>query len=227
MMHEGPWTPTSHMSRRLSTNVWTLLRHSGIGCGALNRKRVHNGVRRSMNAVMNTRGDRTHSHRQGCEIRFWLSKYIYSSFLKKRKKSKMGKRIRLSPLQRLTILSQQSYCCVGIQCQGQTLMPPLGMEIDHVIPLHRGGSNAWENLAALCATCHAIKTNMEIERSRGVCDFGMQTYQAYQASMDRCRKPPSSVKRSRFFPALDPCPAHWHAWRQALWYHAPRLTSSF
>ena len=39
-------------------------------------------------------------------------------------------------------------------------------EIDHILPLVSGGSNADSNLQALCKACHAEKTSTEA-RSRG------------------------------------------------------------
>ena len=31
-------------------------------------------------------------------------------------------------------------------------------EIDHIIPLYKGGNNNYENLMALCRNCHGTKT---------------------------------------------------------------------
>ncbi len=36
--------------------------------------------------------------------------------------------------------------------------PPLASEVDHKVPRARGGSEAWENLQALCKPCHSRKT---------------------------------------------------------------------
>lgn len=36
-----------------------------------------------------------------------------------------------------------------------------GLETDHIIPLHRGGTNDWSNLQSLCQECHATKTARE------------------------------------------------------------------
>lgn len=41
------------------------------------------------------------------------------------------------------------------------------LELDHITPLHRGGSNDCENLQLLCTDCHKTKTISErIERAR-------------------------------------------------------------
>ena len=34
-------------------------------------------------------------------------------------------------------------------------------EVDHIMPLSQGGTNAWNNLQALCKSCHSIKTARE------------------------------------------------------------------
>ena len=38
------------------------------------------------------------------------------------------------------------------------------MEVDHVVPVQRGGSDAMENLQALCRSCHIRKTRRENRR---------------------------------------------------------------
>lgn len=35
-------------------------------------------------------------------------------------------------------------------------------EIDHIVPLHKGGSNAPENLQLLCCACHRLKCWREL-----------------------------------------------------------------
>jgi len=35
------------------------------------------------------------------------------------------------------------------------------LETDHIIPLHRGGTNEWKNLQSLCAEHHREKTAAE------------------------------------------------------------------
>lgn len=48
--------------------------------------------------------------------------------------------------------------CVACEAAGVTR---LATEVDHVVPLHRGGSNALANLQGLCRECHATKTATE------------------------------------------------------------------
>lgn len=34
-------------------------------------------------------------------------------------------------------------------------------EVDHIIPLHKGGTDAYENLQGLCKDCHDEKTRLD------------------------------------------------------------------
>ncbi len=46
-------------------------------------------------------------------------------------------------------------------------VPPrvtLAGEVDHIVPLSRGGSDAPENLQSLCRECHALKTRRDMGR---------------------------------------------------------------
>jgi 5-methylcytosine-specific restriction enzyme A len=40
-------------------------------------------------------------------------------------------------------------------------------DVDHILPRRRGGSDHETNLQALCASCHARKTNQELRQGRG------------------------------------------------------------
>lgn len=37
----------------------------------------------------------------------------------------------------------------------------VSQELDHIIPISEGGTDAWENLQGLCITCHKAKTARE------------------------------------------------------------------
>ncbi|MGF6981409.1 5-methylcytosine-specific restriction protein A [Paraburkholderia atlantica] len=44
-------------------------------------------------------------------------------------------------------------------------------EVDHIMPLFKGGTDAWQNLQSLCDPCHVEKTREDIERRSGGCDL--------------------------------------------------------
>ena len=48
------------------------------------------------------------------------------------------------------------------RCDECDVLLPASFEIDHVVPLHLGGSNERDNLVALCGTCHREKTYIEL-----------------------------------------------------------------
>ena len=76
--------------------------------------------------------------------------------LKNEKKSKIHKR-NVSSLTKKMVASNQQWKCGG-SCN-QTL--DYTYEIDHHIPLFKGGSNEISNLIALCRNCHGKKTLLE------------------------------------------------------------------
>lgn len=39
-------------------------------------------------------------------------------------------------------------------------------ELDHIVPLHKGGAESDENRQVLCVGCHAAKTKEDVSRSR-------------------------------------------------------------
>jgi len=43
--------------------------------------------------------------------------------------------------------------------------PSSNLEIEHIIPLARGGTHALDNLQLLCTACHKIKTDAERRRN--------------------------------------------------------------
>jgi rubrerythrin len=51
------------------------------------------------------------------------------------------------------------------KCAHCSIVLPSAFQVDHVVPLWRGGVDSVDNAEALCATCHAQKTQREeIER---------------------------------------------------------------
>jgi 5-methylcytosine-specific restriction endonuclease McrA len=53
----------------------------------------------------------------------------------------------------------KAFKAVHVQCAKCGAIAEL--ECDHIVPLHKGGSDEWSNLQSLCRQCHAIKTATE------------------------------------------------------------------
>ena len=47
----------------------------------------------------------------------------------------------------------------GVHAARGELVP--ATEVDHIVPKARGGPDAWDNLQALCKSCHSRKTAVE------------------------------------------------------------------
>lgn len=61
----------------------------------------------------------------------------------------------LSPKLRLAVLERDGFCCRLCGRSAQT--HGVALEVDHIIPVARGGSNDMSNLQALCEDCNAGK----------------------------------------------------------------------
>jgi 5-methylcytosine-specific restriction protein A len=62
------------------------------------------------------------------------------------------------PRLRLAVLERDGWRCY--RCGGRAT------EVDHIVPVHLGGSDEPENLAATCRRCHASKTGREAQAAR-------------------------------------------------------------
>ena len=49
----------------------------------------------------------------------------------------------------------------GWRCQAEGCGKPGRLEVDHIVPLHLGGTNDLGNLQALCRGCHISKSSAE------------------------------------------------------------------
>lgn len=65
---------------------------------------------------------------------------------------------------RLRILERDKYLCQ--QCLTRGRVTP-AREVDHILPKHKGGTDALENLSAICKNCHAEKTAKEAAEAQG------------------------------------------------------------
>lgn len=63
------------------------------------------------------------------------------------------------------VLLRDQYLCQCEQCGGQRL---LADEVDHIVPLSRGGTDDPSNLRAINKDCHKAKTAREASGSSGM-----------------------------------------------------------
>ena len=76
-----------------------------------------------------------------------------------RKRKVAQSRIGRSEPQRRKIAQRQNWRCASTNCD---LVGELeGYDLDHIIPLWKGGEDADDNLQALCPACHRRKTDLE------------------------------------------------------------------
>lgn len=66
-------------------------------------------------------------------------------------------RVKLTEAKKRRIAAQQGYLCA--YCHR---VLPSSWCMDHVIPLHKGGSNSLDNFQVLCGTCHNEKSLTEM-----------------------------------------------------------------
>ena len=90
----------------------------------------------------------------------------------KRLRKRKASRIRRSEPQRRKIAQRQNWKCAGETC---ALVGELeAYDLDHIIPLSKGGEDVDDNLQALCPACHRRKTDMERLVSSGKLPGGME-----------------------------------------------------
>lgn len=62
------------------------------------------------------------------------------------------------------VMRRDCYLCQPCQRQGKLT---LAKEVDHILPKHKGGTDALDNLSAICKACHAEKTAREAAEAQG------------------------------------------------------------
>ena len=70
-----------------------------------------------------------------------------------RTNNKQNLRSKLNETQKKVVASSQQW-----NCRSCNKMLDASYEIDHIIPLYKGGTNDLNNLQALCRNCHGQKT---------------------------------------------------------------------
>jgi len=77
-------------------------------------------------------------------------------------------RLRGRPLQRRNKrFLQENPLCVMCEAEGRV---SVAEEVDHIIPLFKGGADEIGNLEGLCLACHATKTVKDMGYHKGGCD---------------------------------------------------------
>ena len=77
-------------------------------------------------------------------------------------------RLRGRPLQRRNKrFLQENPLCVMCEAEGRV---SVAEEVDHIIPLFKGGADEIGNLEGLCLACHATKTVKDMGYYKGGCD---------------------------------------------------------
>jgi len=73
---------------------------------------------------------------------------------------KISHRIRGRALQKLRLYwFMAKPLCVACEQRGKVSM---ATELDHIVPLHKGGTNEEPNLQGLCSECHDEKTRKDL-----------------------------------------------------------------
>lgn len=65
---------------------------------------------------------------------------------------------------RLHRLAKQRLPYRCAQCGAEPVTGRGGLELDHVVPVAEGGTDGFDNLQWLCASCHAEKSRREAKR---------------------------------------------------------------
>ena len=83
----------------------------------------------------------------------YLEKDSISKIFYKSSNNKTNLRSKLNETKKKVVASSQQWTC-----RNCNKILDASYEIDHIIPLYKGGSNDLNNLQALCRNCHGQKT---------------------------------------------------------------------
>ena len=99
---------------------------------------------------------------------FWYNlSDLYEMVLEKKGKSNFIKeeRAKMSDSLRYTVLSRDKFCCV--LC-GKSRNDGIKLEVDHIIPVSKGGKTELSNLQTLCERCNRGKSDRVSDTSKDV-----------------------------------------------------------
>ena len=57
---------------------------------------------------------------------------------------------------RKTVMERDNYTC---QCCGKYMPDEIGLQVDHIIPINKGGKTVLSNLQVLCSKCNGRKSD--------------------------------------------------------------------
>src|SRR5262245_22398279 len=72
----------------------------------------------------------------------------------------------ISATLRAQVLSRDGYRC--LMCGAKATDSGVTLQVDHVVPVDRGGTDDLDNLAALCQPCNRGKSNLTLADYRGL-----------------------------------------------------------
>jgi hypothetical protein len=96
----------------------------------------------------------------GLHLGHWLNKKQYAKFKRDSSPINRDTPARISPRTRFLILERDGFTC---QCCGASA-PEARLEVDHRLPVSKGGGNHETNLWTLCEPCNRGKSNLVFEK---------------------------------------------------------------
>ena len=128
---------------------------------------------------------------------------------------------------RKMILSKQPLCAdpFGVHAERGEIV--VATEVDHIVPKKYGGTDAVDNLQALCKSCHSRKTRGE-SGGRGVINLGRSTIPVtIVAGPPGAGKTSYVAERAKWGDLIVDVDALYHALSGLAWYEKPEVLLPF
>jgi hypothetical protein len=90
--------------------------------------------------------------------------------------SRQHERNKLNSRMRLLVKQRDNYTC---QNCGKRMLDGVGLQIDHIIPIAKGGKTELSNLQVLCSVCNRRKSDKIVPEVKKVQQTSEQDFQAY------------------------------------------------